>query len=156
MSLTSRYATLPAMYLTSRLFPSVDGAFIAYVSLHFVLGLCTLLMTTMPRLLAVVTGAQVGPDSPDPVTSPPTPVPTQGPGLRCGYQGGHTQSIRPTLTPHVLLTGGMHSCQPSRPEVLAPFCTSSESESPLSPQARPGDSGTFILRIPSSMSPGDT
>nr|KAF6302321.1 hypothetical protein mPipKuh1_009311 [Pipistrellus kuhlii] len=52
------YATLPGMYLTSRLFPSADGAFIAYVSLHFVLGLCTLLMTTMPRLLAVVTGAQ--------------------------------------------------------------------------------------------------
>lgn len=58
--LTSRYATLPGMYLTSRLFPSADVAFIAYVSLNFVLGLCTLLMTTMPRLLAVVTRAQVG------------------------------------------------------------------------------------------------
>ncbi|XP_054582575.1 ATP-binding cassette sub-family A member 13 [Eptesicus fuscus] len=52
------YATLPGMYLTSRLFPSADVAFIAYVSLNFVLGLCTLLMTTMPRLLAVVTRAQ--------------------------------------------------------------------------------------------------
>ncbi|XP_036184868.1 ATP-binding cassette sub-family A member 13 [Myotis myotis] len=52
------YATLPWMYLTSGLFPSADVAFIAYVSLNFVLGLCTLLMTTMPRLLAIVTRAQ--------------------------------------------------------------------------------------------------
>ncbi|ELK37525.1 ATP-binding cassette sub-family A member 13 [Myotis davidii] len=52
------YATLPWMYLMSGLFPSADVAFIAYVSLNFVLGLCTLLMTTMPRLLAIVTRAQ--------------------------------------------------------------------------------------------------
>ncbi|XP_045684814.1 ATP-binding cassette sub-family A member 13 [Phyllostomus hastatus] len=52
------YATLPWMYLASRVFPSADVAFIAYVSLNFVFGLCTLLMTTMPRLLAIVSGAQ--------------------------------------------------------------------------------------------------
>ena len=54
-----RYATLPWMYLASRFFPSADVAFISYVSLNFVFGLCTLLMTTMPRLLAIVSRAQV-------------------------------------------------------------------------------------------------
>ncbi|XP_053782062.1 ATP-binding cassette sub-family A member 13 isoform X8 [Desmodus rotundus] len=52
------YATLPWMYLASRFFPSADVAFISYVSLNFVFGLCTLLMTTMPRLLAIVSRAQ--------------------------------------------------------------------------------------------------
>ncbi|XP_036896967.1 ATP-binding cassette sub-family A member 13 isoform X2 [Sturnira hondurensis] len=52
------YATLPWMYLVSRVFPSADVAFISYVSLNFVFGLCTLLMTTMPQLLAIVSRAQ--------------------------------------------------------------------------------------------------
>ncbi|KAM5303130.1 ATP-binding cassette sub-family A member 13 isoform 2-T2 [Glossophaga mutica] len=52
------YATLPGMYLASGLFPSADVAFVCYVSLNFVFGLCTLLMTTMPRLLAIVARAQ--------------------------------------------------------------------------------------------------
>uniref|UniRef100_M3Z391 ATP binding cassette subfamily A member 13 n=1 Tax=Mustela putorius furo TaxID=9669 RepID=M3Z391_MUSPF len=52
------YATLPWMYLMSRIFPSSDVAFISYVSLNFIFGLCTMLMTTMPRLLAIVSKAQ--------------------------------------------------------------------------------------------------
>lgn len=55
-----RYASLPWMYLTSRAFSSADAAFISYVSLSFVFGLCTMLMTTMPRLLTMVFKAQVG------------------------------------------------------------------------------------------------
>lgn len=47
------------MYLTSRIFSSPDTAFIAYVSLNFIFGLCTMLMTTMPRLLAILSRAQV-------------------------------------------------------------------------------------------------
>lgn len=54
-----RYATLPWMYLMSRIFSSPDVAFISYVSLNFIFGLCTMLMTTMPRLLAIVSKAQV-------------------------------------------------------------------------------------------------
>nr|KAF6417721.1 ATP binding cassette subfamily A member 13 [Rousettus aegyptiacus] len=52
------YATLPWMYLTSRIFSNPDTAFIAYVSLNFIFGLCTMLMTTMPRLLAILSRAQ--------------------------------------------------------------------------------------------------
>ncbi|XP_034521222.1 ATP-binding cassette sub-family A member 13 isoform X2 [Ailuropoda melanoleuca] len=52
------YATLPWMYLMSRIFSSSDVAFISYVSLNFIFGLCTMLMTTMPRLLAIVSKAQ--------------------------------------------------------------------------------------------------
>ncbi|KAB1253771.1 ATP-binding cassette sub-family A member 13 [Camelus dromedarius] len=52
------YATLPWMYLISRIFSSSDVAFICYVSLNFVFGLCTLLMTVMPRLLAITSKAQ--------------------------------------------------------------------------------------------------
>ncbi|XP_032730825.1 ATP-binding cassette sub-family A member 13 [Lontra canadensis] len=52
------YATLPWMYLMSRIFPSSDVAFISYVSLNFIFGLCTMLMTTTPRLLAIVSKAQ--------------------------------------------------------------------------------------------------
>ncbi|EPY85510.1 hypothetical protein CB1_000372020 [Camelus ferus] len=47
------------MYLISRIFSSSDVAFICYVSLNFVFGLCTLLMTVMPRLLAITSKAQV-------------------------------------------------------------------------------------------------
>lgn len=47
------------MYLMSRIFPSSDVAFISYVSVNFIFGLCTMLMTTMPRLLAIVSKAQV-------------------------------------------------------------------------------------------------
>ncbi|XP_010623196.1 ATP-binding cassette sub-family A member 13 [Fukomys damarensis] len=52
------YASLPWMYLMSGVFSSSDIAFISYVSLNFIFGLCTLLMTTMPRLLAIVSKAQ--------------------------------------------------------------------------------------------------
>ncbi|XP_023570208.1 ATP-binding cassette sub-family A member 13 [Octodon degus] len=52
------YATLPWMYLMSGVFSSSDVAFISYISLNFIFGLCTLLMTTMPRLLAIVSKAQ--------------------------------------------------------------------------------------------------
>uniref|UniRef100_A0A4X2L2C1 ATP binding cassette subfamily A member 13 n=1 Tax=Vombatus ursinus TaxID=29139 RepID=A0A4X2L2C1_VOMUR len=52
------YATLPWMYLLSRIFSSSDVAFISYISLNFIFGLCTMLMTIMPRLLAMVSKAQ--------------------------------------------------------------------------------------------------
>ncbi|XP_058534003.1 ATP-binding cassette sub-family A member 13 [Ochotona princeps] len=52
------YATLPWMYLVSSIFSSVDMALISYISLNFIFGLCTMLMTTMPRLLAIVSKAQ--------------------------------------------------------------------------------------------------
>ncbi|XP_058390822.1 ATP-binding cassette sub-family A member 13 [Diceros bicornis minor] len=52
------YATLPWMYLMSRIFSSSDVAFISYVSVNFIFGLCTMLMTIMPRLLAIVSKAQ--------------------------------------------------------------------------------------------------
>nr|XP_044991908.1 ATP-binding cassette sub-family A member 13 [Jaculus jaculus] len=52
------YAVLPWMYLMSRIFPSPDVAFISYISLNFIFGLCTMLMTTMPRLLAIISKAQ--------------------------------------------------------------------------------------------------
>ncbi|XP_043857076.1 ATP-binding cassette sub-family A member 13 [Dromiciops gliroides] len=52
------YATLPWMYLLSRIFSSSDVAFISYISLNFIFGLCTMLMTIMPRLLAVISKAQ--------------------------------------------------------------------------------------------------
>lgn len=48
------------MYLVSSIFSSVDVALISYISLNFIFGLCTMLMTTMPRLLAIVSKAQVG------------------------------------------------------------------------------------------------
>ncbi|XP_070224967.1 ATP-binding cassette sub-family A member 13 [Bos mutus] len=52
------YATLPWMYLVSRIFSSSDVAFVSYISLNFIFGLCTMLMTVMPRLLAIVSKAQ--------------------------------------------------------------------------------------------------
>uniref|UniRef100_A0A8D1DE14 ABC transporter domain-containing protein n=1 Tax=Sus scrofa TaxID=9823 RepID=A0A8D1DE14_PIG len=52
------YASLPWMYLISRIFSSSDVAFISYISLNFIFGLCTMLMTVMPRLLAIVSKAQ--------------------------------------------------------------------------------------------------
>ncbi|XP_060221645.1 ATP-binding cassette sub-family A member 13 isoform X2 [Meriones unguiculatus] len=52
------YAMIPWMYLISRIFPSSDVAFISYISLNFIFGLCTMLMTTMPRLLAIISKAQ--------------------------------------------------------------------------------------------------
>ncbi|KAM4874915.1 ATP-binding cassette sub-family A member 13 [Thomomys bottae] len=52
------YAMLPWMYLMSRIFSSPDVAFISYISLNFIFGLCTMLMTTMPRLLAIISKAQ--------------------------------------------------------------------------------------------------
>ena len=58
-ALLFRYATLPWMYLVSRIFSSSDVAFISYISLNFIFGLCTMMMTVMPRLLAIVSKAQV-------------------------------------------------------------------------------------------------
>ncbi|XP_069709551.1 ATP-binding cassette sub-family A member 13 [Phaenicophaeus curvirostris] len=52
------YATLPWMYLISRFFSSSDVAFISYISLNFVFGLCTMLVTLLPRLLAIISKAQ--------------------------------------------------------------------------------------------------
>ncbi|XP_032538947.1 LOW QUALITY PROTEIN: ATP-binding cassette sub-family A member 13 [Chiroxiphia lanceolata] len=52
------YATLPWMYLVSRFFSSSDVAFISYVSLNFVFGLCTMLVTLLPRLLAIISKVQ--------------------------------------------------------------------------------------------------
>ncbi|XP_064909492.1 ATP-binding cassette sub-family A member 13 [Columba livia] len=52
------YATLPWMYLVSRLFSSSDVAFICYISLNFVFGLCTMLVTLLPRLLAIISKVQ--------------------------------------------------------------------------------------------------
>ncbi|XP_075413429.1 ATP-binding cassette sub-family A member 13 [Tenrec ecaudatus] len=48
------YATLPWMYLMSRIFSSANVAFISYISLNFICGLCTMLMTIMPRLLVII------------------------------------------------------------------------------------------------------
>ncbi|XP_045142225.1 ATP-binding cassette sub-family A member 13 [Echinops telfairi] len=48
------YATLPWMYLMSRAFSSSNVAFISYISLNFICGLCTMLMTIMPRLLVII------------------------------------------------------------------------------------------------------
>ncbi|XP_006874597.1 PREDICTED: ATP-binding cassette sub-family A member 13-like [Chrysochloris asiatica] len=52
------YATLPWMYLMSRVFSSSDVAFISYISLNFICGLCTMLMTIMPRLLVIISKSQ--------------------------------------------------------------------------------------------------
>ena len=62
------------MYLVSRVFSSSDVAFISYISLNFIFGLCTMLMTVMPRLLAIVSKAQVR----DPLHG----LPGQGEGQR--------------------------------------------------------------------------
>lgn len=56
---TFRYSTLPWMYLVSRFFSSSDVAFISYISLNFVFGLCTMLVTLLPRLLAIISKVQV-------------------------------------------------------------------------------------------------
>lgn len=72
-----RYASLPWMYLTSRAFSSADAAFISYVSLSFVFGLCTMLMTTMPRLLTMVFKAQVGGPARPPVGERVDPCPSR-------------------------------------------------------------------------------
>ncbi|XP_068003827.1 ATP-binding cassette sub-family A member 13 [Melanerpes formicivorus] len=52
------YATLPWMYLVSRFFSSSDVAFISYISLNFLFGLCTMLVTLLPRLLAIISKVQ--------------------------------------------------------------------------------------------------
>ncbi|KYO42786.1 ATP-binding cassette sub-family A member 12 [Alligator mississippiensis] len=52
------YAALPWMYYVSRFFSSSDVAFISYISLNFVFGLCTMLVTLLPRLLAIITKTQ--------------------------------------------------------------------------------------------------
>ncbi|XP_019373948.1 PREDICTED: ATP-binding cassette sub-family A member 13 [Gavialis gangeticus] len=52
------YAALPWMYFVSRFFSSSDVAFISYISLNFVFGLCTMLVTLLPRLLAIITKTQ--------------------------------------------------------------------------------------------------
>ncbi|XP_069469529.1 ATP-binding cassette sub-family A member 13 [Ambystoma mexicanum] len=52
------YATLPWMYLISRFFSSSDVAFITYISINFIFGLCTLLLTLLPRLLSVMSKSE--------------------------------------------------------------------------------------------------
>ncbi|XP_074940431.1 ATP-binding cassette sub-family A member 13 [Phalacrocorax aristotelis] len=52
------YATLPWMYLVSRFFSSSDVAFISYISLNFLFGLCTMLVTLLPRLLSIISKVQ--------------------------------------------------------------------------------------------------
>ncbi|XP_077644282.1 ATP-binding cassette sub-family A member 13 [Lonchura striata] len=52
------YATLPWMYFASRFFSSSDVAFMSYISLNFVFGLCTMLVTLLPRLLAIISKVQ--------------------------------------------------------------------------------------------------
>lgn len=47
------------MYLVSRFFSSSDVAFISYISLNFVFGLCAVLVTLLPRLLAIISKVQV-------------------------------------------------------------------------------------------------
>ncbi|XP_072431702.1 ATP-binding cassette sub-family A member 13-like [Chiloscyllium punctatum] len=48
------FATMPWMYLLSRLFSSSDVAFITYVAINLVLGLCTILAAYLPRFLALL------------------------------------------------------------------------------------------------------
>lgn len=83
-ALLFRYATLPWMYLVSRVFSSSDVAFISYISLNFIFGLCTMLMTVMPRLLAIVSKAQVR----DPLHG----LPGQGEGQRVDSHRAHSFS----------------------------------------------------------------
>ncbi|KAJ1200504.1 hypothetical protein NDU88_004328 [Pleurodeles waltl] len=52
------YATLPWMYLISRFFSSSDVAFITYISINFVCGLCTLFLTLLPKLLSVMSKSE--------------------------------------------------------------------------------------------------
>ncbi|KAM3928108.1 ATP-binding cassette sub-family A member 13-like [Leptodactylus fuscus] len=46
------YATIPWMYLLSGFFTSSDVAFVSYISINFVSGVSTLLLTFLPRLIA--------------------------------------------------------------------------------------------------------
>ncbi|XP_067861316.1 ATP-binding cassette sub-family A member 13-like [Heptranchias perlo] len=48
------FATLPWMYLLSRFFSSPDVAFITYVAINLVLGLCTILAAYLPRFLGLL------------------------------------------------------------------------------------------------------
>ncbi|GCB67236.1 hypothetical protein scyTo_0005092 [Scyliorhinus torazame] len=48
------FATIPWMYLLSRFFSSADAAFITYVAINLVLGLCTILAAYLPRFLALL------------------------------------------------------------------------------------------------------
>ncbi|MBN3300790.1 ABCAD protein, partial [Amia calva] len=48
------FSTLPWMYLMSRWFSSPDVAFIAYISVNFVLGFGTVFLTFLPRFLALI------------------------------------------------------------------------------------------------------
>ncbi|XP_078394771.1 ATP-binding cassette sub-family A member 13-like [Cetorhinus maximus] len=48
------FATIPWMYLLSRFFSSPDAAFITYVAINLVLGLCTILAAYLPRFLALL------------------------------------------------------------------------------------------------------
>ncbi|XP_059827445.1 ATP-binding cassette sub-family A member 13-like [Hypanus sabinus] len=48
------FATMPWMYLLSRIFVSPDTAFITYTAINLVLGLCTILATYLPRFLGLL------------------------------------------------------------------------------------------------------
>uniref|UniRef100_UPI00398F68CF ATP-binding cassette sub-family A member 13-like n=1 Tax=Pristiophorus japonicus TaxID=55135 RepID=UPI00398F68CF len=52
------FATLPWMYLLSRFFSSPDVAFITFVAINLVLGLCTILAAYLPRFLALLTNQE--------------------------------------------------------------------------------------------------
>ncbi|XP_059511525.1 ATP-binding cassette sub-family A member 13-like isoform X2 [Stegostoma tigrinum] len=52
------FATMPWMYLLSRLFSSSDVAFITYVAINLVLGLCTILAVYLPRFLALLSNQE--------------------------------------------------------------------------------------------------
>ncbi|XP_067909210.1 ATP-binding cassette sub-family A member 13-like [Heterodontus francisci] len=52
------FATLPWMYLLSRFFSSPDVAFITYVAINLVLGLCTILAAYLPRFLALISNQE--------------------------------------------------------------------------------------------------
>ncbi|XP_078056586.1 ATP-binding cassette sub-family A member 13-like [Mustelus asterias] len=52
------FATIPWMYILSRFFSSSDAAFITYVSINLVLGLCTILAAYLPRFLALLSSQE--------------------------------------------------------------------------------------------------
>eukprot|EP00062_Callorhinchus_milii_P012447 gi/632959600/ref/XP_007895712.1/ PREDICTED: ATP-binding cassette sub-family A member 13 [Callorhinchus milii] len=52
------FATLPWMYLLSRFFSSSDAAFITYIAINLVLGLCTILTAYLPRFIALLSNQE--------------------------------------------------------------------------------------------------
>ncbi|KAM5158267.1 ATP-binding cassette sub-family A member 13-like [Mantella aurantiaca] len=58
LNLSKKYATFPWMYIVSDVFPSSDIAFISYISTNCTLGVCTMLLTFLPRLLAEISNIE--------------------------------------------------------------------------------------------------